>query len=318
MSDAPLGAQLVRRAQIGAAVGALGLDGAALQPLVETFGPELAHHVALACPGDLDRLRVSTLVEGEHRGELLAGLIEMVYDASEDVGAWSREAGTLLGPHAVRVGVEALARRPGEAGLRIGLARAGGPAWDRRRVASALRLLEVGQAALDGMEALYGRLQVAEASEIAVWRPEPSAAPRLEVRLPLWATRERAGEAAASLAHAADAVGVGEKQRTWIRRVYPLFADAALNDTPVTLTLRPDGLVRELRVDFHVIAARKALQVLGLAHPSPARPLGATLGALSGALGLEADVVNVLSVTLTEGALPRVGFELRSDRLPEP
>jgi len=296
----------IRRVEVGAAIGAVGVVGSALAPFLEQFAAPLTERVSYRSGGDLDALRVETVIEGVDALQAWVDLLRDAYGLSADNALLVEDFALRQGGGPVAVAVTE-ARETSVPALEFDF-------LGRRTSGAVFPLLReagVDAAVLEAWDTLLGRLRVRDLSRFGIRLDDPLAAPRFQTTL---AGKARLAERAAfqaSLDFGLEALGISEAQRRWFGGMVGAFAVRDLNAVDLTVRLRRDGLDHWLRASYFDIPVRFALKLL--TQFSRAEHLGARLGALATAAGRQAgddDRVDALHIVAWNGEPPQVAVDL--------
>lgn len=301
----------VRHAQTAAAIAAIGVDGFALQPLFSSFGAELLTDYTLASTAGFPSLSLATRSSGPHAAERLGNLLANVYQTHPKVGGLATKLCEAFDWGAFHLAVTEQVKAPrSEPGL--ALSWEGG--WSQGQVQELLEQVRIDPEVLSRFQTLRGRLTVDKATRFGFRMATPSSPPVFDITYPWYFAKDDVDQFRAQIGHAAEFLGVSEKQRGWVLGTAASFAPRPMNRVMVTVSVGHDALVNELRITYPYIPAALLMRVLS--QFAPVEGSGLKLGAMTAAAGIEAEAITNFYVTARDTEPPGLGFDLRTENLP--
>ena len=302
---------LFRQTQLGTITGALGIDGFALQPLLEVCARDLVGELVLGVPFGFGSLSACTRVAGADAGARLLALLGEVYQVPAPVLEQARALHADLGARGVTVTVEE-AKGAAEPSLAFAY---DGP-WTLADIATRLPALGIGAAARAAVEQRAAALcpEGAVVERLAVTIDKPAAEPEVELTLSYQFLQAEAAARGALLDGVFAALAVSERQRMWAGKMFPTLAPREVNAVTATLTVGRDRLANQVRLRFPDIPSRLVLRLLG--QFAPRDDNGKLLGTLEAAAGVKEEMVTALLCTVWDGEPPRLAVELRAAEFP--
>ncbi len=295
--------ETLRRVELGAALGAAGIVGAALEPFQASFLPQLTDLMVLGSGGDLDRLRVETVIGADAVPEWL-DLLRDVYGMNVDNALLAESLGLVLGREHLAV---ALTEGRASSVPEVGFAFFG--RWPSMTVYEALAGVGVGAAPLGQWDGLLGVLASRTVTRVEVAFATPAAPPQFRITMSL--SFDDAGRAGfqSRLDQTLELLGVSVGQRRWHGAMVKVFGARSTNPVDLTFALGRQRLASWLGIGWQQVPATLALKILTQFSRDPTLP--ARLGALAavGTVG-EADTLDRFQLAAWDGEPPRASFEL--------
>lgn len=288
--------QQLRRLRLGAALGAVGVTGAAADLFATVFPDEMANVLTVQTEGDCDNLGIETVIQQYADASAWLDILHDAYGAKLVATMTVERLASSLSGYLMTAGV--YETRDGAAPAASFGVVGSLPAFD---VYGLLLDLGVSDVAMTAWDQLMGNLPDRRVDAVRAVLDPVDRAPefRLDARF------SPSVALPVKLASTLSRLGIDDTVQSWVGQVYDTATSGTNAAVTVQTTVSAEVLKPELRLLFGKVPVDLALGLLR-EHSSVA-DLPMRLGALSGAVAPSEDHVHQLVLTLKADAEPTVG-----------
>jgi len=299
----------IRNSQVALALAALQLDPDPAIAFVAEFEQELAHHILLGSAAHFPYLRLHTTARDSAATGRLSGLLVADYGFDSAAATQPKQLEENLGYGLVHAGLDVWRDREAPS-LRFGLA----GSWSHDEVSKGLVQLGVERETAQVWKEVATMLDVDRVNDVTVELQSPGEAPRFVVAYPLVFALEDLEDFQSRIRLITAALGVSEAQREWFAAMARSFAPRRMNAVHLRMRLSLDAPPSELTVSYPVIPARLVLRLLSQFANEDMN--GRRLGGMTGAVGIEEEIVSHLDLVAHDSEPPRITFDVEVEGPP--